>query len=305
MENKINNQELEKILDELGKERSKSDLEKIMPYLQKTSFFVPMQLPGDYTAQQLKQLDPAKVGEVFKENPPQPVLLQNEQGQKYLPLYTSEQQIPTNEGYGLVMVFPFSICTNMLVQLSDVKGLSINAFTHNFMIDKGVQPQKKKDSGKKKLSAKHVPSLLRGQVENNDIPFRLHQEKGEFMKLVDEKRETFIYSFYESLFKKNKLRCPFQAKDIEVMYLGVTENIDVARVTLPSNASGPGMAKLLFLVNDKAGDCVHYYSLVKGLPGEKDFIGEVLSNGARQVVADAPKEGNELHAIMEILGVEI
>lgn len=306
-----NNEELEQLLASMGAQREKKDMDAVMRMLKETFLFVPAFFPENMTKEQIQQLMNSKKGqggelsEIFKDAMPQPCLLEDAEKNKYLPVFTSKKQVATGPKYPMLMYLPFQVCVNMLIRLKDVKGISLNPFTNNIILNLGKTEINNTDSkGRQQLSPDQVPALIRQKVEGNDIPVRLHHDKAAFMQAVDERREAFLLEFYEENFKKNNLDCPYTLDDFEVMYLAISDELEVARITLPTKNLAPGMSKLLFFTRNLATNQVHFYALVKGIPTEKDFIGEILEDGKKVTIQDAPKEGNELTAILEILGRE-
>lgn len=298
------NEKLEQLLNTMGAKREKKDMDAMMELIKGAFLYVPVMFPDNMTREQIEQFANRKggqgdVSELFKQSPPQPCLLEDTNKNKYLPIFTSKKQIPTQAEYPMMLFVPFQICVNILIRLLDVKGIAVNPFTNNVILNLGKV--EKKEDGRKKLSPEQIPALLRLQVEGVDIPLRLHQEKTAFMQALDEKREAFILEFYQAAYAKNKLECPYSSEDFEVMYLGISDELEIARITLPAKNLAPGMSKLLFLTQNTATGEVHFYAIVKGIPTENDFIGEILADGEKVTVQDAPKEGNELNAILSLL----
>lgn len=303
-----NNGELEQLLASMGAQREKKDMDAMMGMLKEAFLYVPAFFPKNMTKEQLMNMQKGQGGnlsELFKDTMPQPCLLEDAAKNKYLPVFTSKKQTAGKAKYPLLMYLPFQACVNMLIHLKNVKGISLNPFTNNIILNLGkVQKNIQAANGRAKLSPAQIPVLIRQQAEGNEIPLRLHRDKAAFMKAVDEKREAFLMEFYEELFQKNNLECPYSMEDFEVMYLAVSDELEVARITLPTKDLAPGMSKLLFFTMNPVTEQVHFYALVKGIPAEKDFIGEILEDGKKITVQDAPKEGNELTAILDILGRE-
>lgn len=303
-----NNGELEQLLASMGAQREKKDMDAMMGMLKEAFLYVPAFFPKNMTKEQLMDMQRGQGGnlsELFKDTMPQPCLLEDAAKNKYLPVFTSKKQAAGKAKYPLLMYLPFQACVNMLIHLKNVKGISLNPFTNNIILNLGkVQKNIQAANDRAELSPAQIPLLIRQQAEGSEIPLRLHRDKAAFMKAVDEKREAFLLEFYEELFQKNNLECPYSMEDFEVMYLAVSDELEVARITLPTKDLAPGMSKLLFFTMNPVTEQVHFYALVKGIPAEKDFIGEILEDGKKITVQDAPKEGNELTAILDILGRE-
>lgn len=298
------NGKLEQLLNTMGAKREKKDMDAMMALIKEAFLYVPVMFPDNMTKEQIEQLAKNNgrqggASELFKESAPQPCLLEDTGKNKYLPIFTSKKQIPAEAEYPMLLFVPFQICVNILIRLLDVKGIAVNPFTNNIILNLGKV--EKREDGRQKLSPEQIPALIRMQVEGADIPLCLHQKKAEFMQALDEKREAFILEFYQAAYAKNKLKCPYREEDFEVMYLGISDELEIARITLPAKNLAPGMSKLLFFTQNITTKEVHFYAIVKGIPAENDFIGEILADGKKVTVQDAPKEGNELNAILGIL----
>lgn len=303
------NKELEQLLASMGARREQKDMDAMMGMLKEAFFYVPAFFPKNMTKEQMQQLMAVEKGQdgelsgIFKDAVPQPCLLEDTGKNKYLPVFTSKKQVKGGAEYPLLMHVPFQVCVNMFVRLKNVKGISLNPFTDNIILNLG-KGEKNNTAARslQKTSPGQMLSFVRQKTEGVDIPARLHRDRDAFMQAVDEGREAFLLEFYEENFKKNNMDCPYTSDDFEVMYLAISDELEVARITLPVKNLTPGMSKLLFFTRNPVTGEVHFYALVKGIPGEKDFIGEVLEDGKKITIQDAPKEGNELTAILEILG---
>ena len=303
------NHKIEQLLKQIGTRREKKQMDQLMELLQESYWYIPAKLPPNVSREVMEKIrqagdDLQDMSSYFSDNMPQPLLIQDNGANKYLPLFSSKLQVPEENSYPLLLYFPFSSCINLTHRLKDVKAIALNPFTDNLILQPGNVKNKTKQNDKEQNKA-NVMQLLRIQTESNDIPFAFHHQGDTFMEQLDEKREDYILEFYQDRYKKNKIPCPFTAGNFEVMYLAVTKDMEIARVTLPATGGVPGMPSIFFLTKKLSTNEKHFYALVKGRADEKDFIGEILPNGSKAKAFDAPPEGSEMNAILEKLGESV
>ena len=129
----LHNEELEQ---EIALFSQKQDNERMAQILQKLTFAQIMQpavFPVGTDPEELKKL--VQKGPAQTSIRPQPMVLKSKDGENFLPVFTSPDQIPKEQKYPAVIFVPFIQCVKAAVKESNqLKGIVVNPFTHNLVI---------------------------------------------------------------------------------------------------------------------------------------------------------------------------
>ena len=144
--------ELLEALDAMKKEANKENAEKLSKLLDESIVYIPAIIPKNTDPAILRQMaGPAgKSMPVPKGAQPVPCILQNEEGKKFFPIFTSEEEIAkgTNiANYPITLNMPFKMCLDVMIKVVHVDGAVINPYSHNITMninrkdDNGAQQQ--------------------------------------------------------------------------------------------------------------------------------------------------------------------
>ncbi len=144
--------ELLEALDAMKKEANKENAEKLSKLLDESIVYIPAVMPKNTDPAILRQMaGPAgKSMPVPKGAQPVPCILQNEEGKKFFPIFTSEEEIAkgTNiANYPITLNMPFKMCLDVMIKVVHVDGAVINPYSHNITMninrkdDNGAQQQ--------------------------------------------------------------------------------------------------------------------------------------------------------------------
>lgn len=306
----MKSQELETLLDQLTETKSPVLAQQLLKELQNSIVILPAIMPPDTDPKILKQMrEPMNHGEeapLPKSANPRPCMLEDEQGKKLIPVFTSEKEIDkedTMAKFPIHLNLPFGRCIQFVGQNANVKGIVVNPFSHNFRIDLNV---KKKENVKnknqipngQKITSAQFHALVREYVEANLIPKRLFQEKESFMQEIQNGGEEYLLQLFEPPYVKGQ-KCPYTVDDFDVMSLMIRDDLKIIQITMPSKHFYVGTCSKVFLVWNPLEQEVAYYAIV--LRKDKHLIlHQAFPDGTNQEISEAPAEGSELQGIIDL-----
>lgn len=301
--------ELLEALDAMKKEKNKENAERLTKLLEDTEVFVPAVMPKDTDPAILKQMSsgasdtpqPVPAGAQ-----PLPCILQNEAGQKFFPIFTSNEQIEKGEGvprYPVTLNMPFKSCIGLVVKIKDIEGAVINPYTHNILmnINKENNPGSNGASGepeKIQISEQEFHALVRRQMESVLLPGRIFTEGEEFIKDLCKREGECLVEFFKEPYAQ--IGCPYEADDYDFMTLSISDTLQLTRISMPHENSYPGTAETLFVTWNPEEKKAGYYGVLNAPRGEFNKLMEITSEGKAIDHGPAPGEGNELQSIIDI-----
>ena len=312
-ENKIDNHELENILEDFMKDRQKDKYVKVMETLEKSVILVPAMMPQNIDAETEKLLKEGKPTQLPNQAKILPCLLKKETGEQVLPIFTSPAQIPQDKKSPVVLTLPFFSCIAMLMNASQkLEGMVINPFTQNMLLPwsilevaekrrKAIQEQRKAQAEGKpvtktvKVTEKQFQTLVHNQVATKLLPKYLYEHQEEGIRKLQQEEGEFLISLYAGLYPEGR-KPAFSADDFSTMTLNVSEQMQLTRVDMPDEAMKKGMCYRVYIVWKRDSQELLYYVLEKTEKG--NFIGKVDASGAHEIVEEAPDNGAEIEAVM-------
>lgn len=282
----ITNDKLEEAIKEYAADRTKERLSTVLNLLRPTKLLVPAMLKAP--------------------NQPTPCFLKNNNGEQFLVVYTSKAQIPEEPKSQAILSMPFPACNNIVVKPElKLTGMVINPFSDNLVL-KTELVEKLHEADMKagqmhqvKMTAEQFNVFVKKQVEFGVLPKRLHTEGEEFVKLLCEEKESLVNQIFAETYKEAKLY-PHTEEDFSVMALDIAEDLTLIRVDLPEKGMAPTLCYRVYITFDPITKKTGYYTIEMTQEKGVHQLGQILPNGKREDLGEAPVEGAELQKIMDL-----
>lgn len=306
----MNSQELEKILDQLS-ETKKSDLaHQLMKELQNSIVILPAILPPDTDSalvEQMKEMTKdGKEQPLPEEANPKPCVLEDKQGNKLFPVFTSLEQMykdKSMEQFPVRLNIPFGKCVQLLGQTENVRSIVVNPFTHNFQVDFKIEKTEETEDGQlkngQKITEAQFHALVRQHVEANLMPKRLFTEQEAFLKEIRKGGRSYLLELFQPPYQNQKGACPYTEDDFDVLSLMVRDDLQIVQISLPGKHLYVGTCSKVFLVWNPVKQEAAYYAIV--MSKEKRLIlHQAFEDGTNREISEAPAEGSELQAVIDL-----
>lgn len=303
-ENKIDNTQLETLLEEFAQDRQKEKYAAVMELLEKALILVPAMQPQGLDEETQRLMKEGKQVKIPQGAKIAPCLLRKETGEQALPIFTSSAQIPEDKKSPALMAMPFGACLSMVMaNPGQVEAIVLNPFTHNMVL-----PQKVLDVAVKRLGAKKQPKTIKvteqqfGQLVHNRVamqmlPKYLFEHKEEGLKQLQHEEGAFILQFYRECYPEGrKSSVAARQDDFSVMTLNVTDDMQITRVDMPDGTAKKGMCYRVYAVWLRGPQELRYYTMEKTEQGNQ--IGRITADGKHELVEEAPDNGAEIEAVM-------
>ena len=294
-----NNEELVHLLDEMKTNNTQENAQKLTALLEKAILHVPAVLPANTNPDIIKQM--MQNGGVDQPIPegarPQPFIIQNNEGRKFFPLFTSVDEIKKGKNlpsYPLILNMNFKGCMDIVTGLKDIEAAVINPYSHNIVMN-----VKKNEKQPVKLTEAQLHAVIRQQTESRILPKKLFEEGESFVNDLCDREGECIMELYEPPYKQTR-NCPYKAEDFDFMILNISDDMKLIRITMPKVKLYPDTCMAAFIAwnpNEKSGK---YFAIVKGRAEEPDKLFQVMPDGSVQNHGAAPDEGSELQSIIDI-----
>ena len=305
-----NNEALEEAMKNFTAEKSKENVAKLMDLMRTARFLVPAEFPKNLHKEimaKLAQGKKLKPGEGPKMNP---LIVQNEKGERFAPAFTSKKQLPKNQNYPAILNVGMDEVLRVVSNPSaNFSGILLNPETDKMILHPKFidamkkmlqgQPQKKEI----KMTKEQFEVFARRKAEWGIIPQDVYTKKAAFMEQLDERREQYIAELYRQPYG-DKIPCPYEEKDFDVMILNINEETCVASVDLPEKNIVPQIGLSMYIIWNPKTDDMHYYMIEKGAQGQDNVLCHITPEGKHEELMTAPATGNELAAILELLQEE-
>lgn len=296
------NKELEQAILALKKENSRENIDRLMKTMEDCNFYIPATLPPDMDPKLMKQMaDTAgKTLPIPKGVAMRPAILENKEGKKFLPIFTSHEQVERGKRqYPLIMGLPFQSCMDLVKKESELCGMVLNAFDHNITLNiersQTGEPQKREV----KLTKEQLDVVLRQQLEASVLPSAFFERKDELMEEIREKEGEVFLDLYRELYPEGAA-CPYNKEDFEVMMLNIRDDLSIMRLTMPEKASAPGTCSMVLVSWNPEKEKLRYFGLVRGNAGQGIRVMEAMEDGKKQDLGEAPDEGSELQFLIQV-----
>ncbi len=308
-----NELELLEALDAMKNERSKENAERLTKLLENTNVLVPAVMPNNTDPELLQYMtaNPGKPIPMPKGAHPIPCVLQNNEGTKFLPMFTSDEEIEKGKGlprYPITLNVPFKSCMDLAVQIEDIAGAVINPYSHNIVISVSKSTNNNAGSATQQepevteLTEQQFHLLVRQQMEAKLLPEKIFSEGETFIKDLTERKGECLIEFFEEPYAQTD--CPYSADDYEFMTLFISDTLQLTRISMPYENLSPGIAQTIFVTWNPQEKKAGYYVILMGKRGEFNRLLEVTPERKAIDHGDAPNEGSELQSIIDIVNAK-
>lgn len=282
----ITNDRLEEAIKTYAVERTKENLSAVLNLLRPTKLLVPAMLQAP--------------------DQPVPCLLKNNEGQQFLVVYTSKEQIPEEPKSQAILSMPFPVCNNVVVKPElNLNGMVINPFSDNLVLKRELieklheADQKAAQVKQVKMTPEQFSVFVKKQVEFGVLPKRLFTEGAEFVEKLCDEREALVNQIFAETYREAKLY-PYTENDYSVMALDIAEDLTLVRIDLPEKGLVVPLCYRIYITFNPQTKKAGYYTIEMTKEKGVRLLGEILSDGKHADHGEAPVEGAELQKIMDL-----
>ncbi len=282
--------ELEELIERIKKQEEKPSAQELMGRMDKLRFYVPVMVDDKNVLKALNdEIKTTGKAKLPSGAGTRLLLINNDKKEQFVGIYTASSQIPGNMKNNCVIQMPFA---DVLKFAGDPAhkcvGVVVNPFTQNFMLK--VQMNAPGQSGQPvQLTPEQIHDLARRNVEYVLMPRGVYQEGKDYFDHIN---ADFIYGMYNGQYS-GKLPCPIKREQVEVMSLGISENLDLTDIVLPAAPGSSKVARHILITWDKAKDRAGYYVIA-------DKFLFVAEDGKVTELSGMPAEGTEMTAVLEL-----
>lgn len=304
-EQRQDNNALEEAIAKFREDKERDSYVKVMELLERSIVLVPAMPPKDLPAEIMEQMQAGKPVKLPKEAKILPCLLRKETGEQALPIFTSPAQIPPDKKSPMVVAMPFMGVISMVSANQDkVSEVVVNPFTGIMVLNQSIleiAEKRRKAAGQIKtvqVTKEQFQELAHNRMALSLLPKYLFEKGEEGLKKLQQEEGEFLMSLYEEIYPKGqKPSC--QPDDFSLMTLNITDTIQLTRVDMPDETAKKNLCYRIYVVWKRDAEELLYYTLEKTKDGNK--IAKVTEDGLHEVVEDAPDNGAEIEAILNLV----
>lgn len=282
----LTNVRLEEAIEEYVKDRTKEKLTVVLNMLRPTKLLVPAMLKAP--------------------NQPVPCFLKNGDGEQFLAVFTSKEQIPEEPKSQAILHMPFPACNNLVVKEElALTGMVINPFGTNLVLKKELV-EKLHEADKKAMQTKQIKLtpeqfavMAKKQAEFRVLPKRLFEEKEVLINHLRDQKEVFVNQLFAETFKEEKLY-PYTEADYAVMALDIAPDLRMVRIDFPEHGMVAPLCYRVYLTLDPITGQAGYYTIEKMAEGNAHLLGGFTEDGNHVSYGEAPVEGAEMDRIITL-----
>jgi hypothetical protein len=303
---------LDKLLTDFTSGKDTEVLHQIIPILGVLNVLVPAAVPANLNKGMLEDLKNGAKMEMPKGMKPMPALLQTKKGGRFLGIYTEKKHVRTEKGYPLLLDMHFVDCCTMAKKL-DLDGIVVNAFTQNLTfkkpaIDAFIQDygsRRKKETKTIRLTREQMEDVTRKNIELRLLPQFIFEGGAKYIDDLCEGKEELLAQIYAEPYKKvPEMVSPYKAEDFSLMDLNIAEDMMLVRLDMPEKKLLEGSCVRIYITVNPQTEDIHYFTIQKSKPKEKNLLGKVRKDGKHEVIGEAPEEGGEIERVMELVRSE-
>lgn len=142
-------QKTEQLIQIYNEDPAKENLNALVHQVQKTIFLVPANLPDNIDKEALKQEvkdNPNEKVQLPEGVTPIPCVLKSPEGKVFIPVYSSQGQIPKEPKFDFIMTLPFLACLKMALNAkAPCEGVALNPFSDNLLFNRPILEAISKD----------------------------------------------------------------------------------------------------------------------------------------------------------------
>lgn len=304
-EQRQDNNALEEAIAKFREDKERDSYVKVMELLERSIVLVPAMPPKDLPAEIMEQMQAGKPVKLPKEAKILPCLLRKETGEQALPIFTSPAQIPPDKKSPMVVAMPFMGVISMVSANQDkVSEVVVNPFTGIMVLNQSIleiAEKRRKAAGQIKtvqVTKEQFQELAHNRMALSLLPKYLFEKGEEGLKKLQQEEGEFLMSLYEEIYPKGQ-KPSGQPDDFSLMTLNITDTIQLTRVDMPDETAKKNLCYRIYVVWKRDAEELLYYTLEKTKDGNK--IAKVTADGLHEVVEDAPDNGAEIEAILNLV----
>lgn len=250
-------------------------------------------------------LVPAAVNE---KQQPVPAVLKTKEDTIYFPIFTSKKEYEAAPKAQAILNMPYLAVNEIaLKRQPELAGIVINPFTDNLMFKRPlleridiVEKAKANPDGVKevKLTEEQYKAFERRHFEMTNLPKSLFEKGQEFIDKIKTDKEQYIDELFEESYQ-NKRMYPYLTEEFGIMLMDVSDELLVIRIDMPKNDSIKGCSKRIYIAWNKTNASGKYFAIESTSP-EACVITEVMADGQKTNHGEAPVEGAELQAVIDL-----
>lgn len=302
----VDNAQLEAAVSEFAQDRQQEKYVKVMDLLEKSMVFVPVMQLQDVDEQTQKLMQENRFVELPKETKIRPCLMRRDTGEQMLPIFTSVGQIPSDKRSPALITMPFQVCLSMVMANQDhIEDMVLNPFTHKVAVPKAILEVavKRRDAIQNaktvNVTEKQFWQIVHNRVVLYLLPRHLFEHKEDGLVRLQREEGDFLLEFYRECYPEGKKDAVANApEDFSVMTLNITDDMQITRVDMPSQANKKGMCYRVYAVLLRETREILYYTLERTDQG--NYFGQITVDGKHELVEPAPDNGAEIEAVMNL-----
>ena len=293
------NRKIEKILDEMKEKQSNELATQLTEALSEAHVYVPATMPKDTDPEILKKMmeNPGVESPIPEGAQPQPCILQNDNGMRFFPVFTSEEEMQKGAGvprFPITLNLPFKTCLDIMSSISGITAAVLNPFNQNIVMNVSKNAAKQTQ-----LTEAQFHAVIRQQMESRVFPHKVHTGGEEYINDLCERQGECIMELFEEPYAKTD-NCPYSAEDYEFMTLNISDTLRLIRITMPTDKQYPEMAISVFIAWNPVEKKSRYFAIIKGREGEENKLYEVTAEQKVEALGVAPDDGMELQSIIDL-----
>ncbi len=245
-----------------------------------------------------------------EEKKPRPCLIDSPSKGKFLPIYTSREQVPKEPGSDGLVNMPYLMANRMAAaQGEKLNGIILNPFSDNLifkreLVERIEEVEKARRTALQGKTVQMTPEqyLLfeRKQFEFGFLPKRFFQQGKQMLEELCAQKEEYIDHFFEESYQQKRMY-PYLSEDFSVMVMNISEELLMVRVDLPARDMGcPSCWRVYFSWNDVTGEG-RYFTIEKTQEADVNLLGEIGRDWKHIDHGQAPVEGAELQRIIDMV----
>lgn len=253
-------------------------------------------------------LIPANMSEEDKK--PYPCLIDSPAQGKYLPIYTSKEQMPESPKSDVMINMPFLAANQMAASQGEkLDGIILNPFSDNLifkrqLVERIEEVEKARSAAPQQKTMQMTPEeyLLfeRKQFEFGYLPRRFFAQGKQMMEDLCEKKEDYIDQFFEDCYQQKRMY-PYLPEEFSVMVMNISKELQIVRVDLPARDMGyPSCWRVYFAWNEVTGRG-RYFTIERTRNENVNLLGEFGPDFNHIDHGQAPVEGAELQRIIDLV----
>ena len=305
----MSDNKLDELADKFADGKDNNDFARLMEVLENSQVLVPAEAPENITDEIREAAKAGKPMPIDPANQPKAMLLAKNDGEKVFPVFTSAKQIPQDKKPPAIMNLPFQAVIAMLKANEDkVWQIAVNPFTKGFVLNKNLIDlvDKRYKAGANKpgsgvnveLTPQQLYAIAHVRMCREYLPGKLFEDSDSVLSSLKLEKEKFILRMYKEVYPPS-VRVPYSENDIAVMSLMIEDNLVITRIDLPEKHTQEGSPVRIYITEDNGK--IGYYMIEKGGKETPAMISRVDSDGSHVKLEEAPDNGAEIEAVMNLL----